>query len=172
VERPCQPLREADGSFLSVRFFRTRKTGNHHALHTTETIRRWLLFAIAPIVFGQEAPIPDAPDSVFVATTKLVQVSVIAQDKIGRPVVDLRREEFQLLDNGAPQEIRLFLPEVERTDRPPVPPSNAFTNQVVSSSGVHSGYSVILIDNLFTDFGDPTKQEEGSGLARVQTLKC
>src|ERR1700683_1448347 len=40
-----------------------RLVRGYRALHTTETSRRWLLFAIAPTVFGQEAAIPGAPDS-------------------------------------------------------------------------------------------------------------
>jgi hypothetical protein len=50
-----------------------------------------------------------APDPVFRAVTRLVQVSVIAKDKDGKPVTDLRRDEFQIFDNAAPREIRLFL---------------------------------------------------------------
>jgi hypothetical protein len=48
---------------------------------------------------------------------------------------------------------------------------SAFTNRISSLPGSHSGYSVILIDHLFADFGDPLTQEEGSGGARLQTLR-
>jgi hypothetical protein len=50
-------------------------------------------------------------DSIFRATTRLVQVSVIAQDKDGKPVAGLKREDFQLFDNGKPQPIQLFIAE-------------------------------------------------------------
>jgi VWFA-related protein len=95
-----------------------------------------------------------APDAVFKATTKLVQVIVIAQDKSGKPVADLRREEFQIFDNGSRQEVRLFLAESEKSattvSEPKTP--GTFTNQIASSSASRTGYSVILIDDLFSDF--------------------
>src|SRR5437879_7256931 len=41
-------------------------------------------------------------------TTRLVQVSVIVQDKKGEPVTDLTRDDFTLLDQGQPQIVRTF----------------------------------------------------------------
>jgi len=41
----------------------------------------------------------------FSANSKLVQVSVIAQDRLDKPVTGLRREDFRLFDNGKPQEV-------------------------------------------------------------------
>lgn len=108
----------------------------------------------------------------FRATTKLVQVSVIAQDQNRKPVADLRREEFRVFDNGAPREIRVFVGERDAPGEPSTAlPAGTFSNQLAGSEGPQSGYSVILIDSLVASFGDPITQEEGSGLARVQTLK-
>ena len=59
--------------------------------------RSGFFIAIGSVLAGQ-AP----TDPTFRATTKLVQVSVVAHDSKGAPVADLRREEFQILDNGAP----------------------------------------------------------------------
>ena len=53
----------------------------------------------------------------FKRGVQLVQVRVVAEDKDGKPVTDLRQEEFQLLDNGLSQDIRLFLNESERLER-------------------------------------------------------
>lgn len=85
-----------------------------------------------------------APDTVFRASTQLVQVSVIAQDKDGQPVTDLRRDEFQIFDNGAPQEIRLFLPGAPNSTVPAPQTSGTLTNRLASS-----GSSVLLLDKLF-----------------------
>ncbi|HEU0120303.1 MAG TPA: VWA domain-containing protein [Bryobacteraceae bacterium] len=41
-------------------------------------------------------------------TTTLVQFDAVVTDNKGKPVTDLRREEFVLLDNGKPREIRNF----------------------------------------------------------------
>jgi VWFA-related protein len=113
-----------------------------------------------------------AQDPTFQTGVQLVQVNVVAQDKQGKPVADLRREEFQLFDNGSPQEIRLFVAETEQSN-PALPEqmaANTFTNRIASPTGSHSGYSVILIDNLLTIFGDPTK-EDGSANVRLQALR-
>ena len=70
--------------------------------------RSGFFIAIGSVLAGQ-AP----TDPAFRATTKLVQVSVVAHDSKGAPVADLRREEFQILDNGVPQEIRVFVAETQ-----------------------------------------------------------
>ena len=118
------------------------------------------------------------PEAVFRATTKLIQVSVIAQDKKGMPVSDLRREDFQIFDNGAPQEVRLFIaekPEPPSALSPELLPPNTFSNviaggQSASGSGGRSGYSVILFDNLVTQFGDPLTGKEGTGFGVERVL--
>ncbi len=108
---------------------------------------------VAPVEAPKPAP-PDqrvattasAPDTVFRASSRLIQVSVIAQDKDGKPVTDLRRDEFQIFDNAAPQEIRLFLAEVADRSEPAPQAPGAFTNRIGSS-----GSSVLLFDRLFID---------------------
>jgi VWFA-related protein len=106
---------------------------------------------------------PEAPPpAVFQTGIQLVQVRVIAEDKDGKPVTDLRPEEFQLLDNRTPQEIRLFLNETERpTSAPPPLPPGTFTNRSTSARGAHSGYSVIVLDTLLTLLAD--ENQGGSG---------
>lgn len=111
--------------------------------------------APAPVAEAK-APLPDQPaeastpapaqDSVFRTSTQLVQVSVIAQNQDGKPVTDLRRDEFQIFDNGAPQEIRLFLPGVAHSTVPASQGRGAFTNRLASG-----GSSVLLLDKLFVN---------------------
>jgi hypothetical protein len=57
--------------------------------------RSGFFIAIGSVLAGQAST-----DPTFRATTKLVQVSVVAHDSKGAPVADLRRGEFQILDNG------------------------------------------------------------------------
>ena len=110
--------------------------------------RRFGFFVAVTAALAGQAP----TGPTFSATTKLVQVSVIARDSKGAAVADLRREEFQILDNGVPQEIRVFAAETQASATPPrnLAP-NTFTNRISGSSG----NSVILFDNLLTGFGDP-----------------
>jgi VWFA-related protein len=124
---------------------------------------RWVgyIFIVANAAHSAQAP----ADSSFHATTKLVQVSVIAQDKDGKPVNDLRREDFQIFDNGAPQDIRLFLSG--NADPPPTAPRTpgTFTNQIAPPAGPHSGYSIILFDDLDTSW-------ENTARARLKALEA
>lgn len=133
-----------------------------------------LLCAFASTAFGEQVSAPTSPQTVFRTSTKLVQVSVIVQDKRGKPIPDVQRTEFQIFDNGSPRNIQLFLAETEKPNLVTAPETkapNTFTNQIPSDAGSHSGYSVILIDNLFTIFGDPDVEPGGSALARVQALR-
>ncbi len=54
---------------------------------------------------GQDVPQPKLQYDVRVAL-KLIQVSVV--DKSGKPVTDLKREEFELSDNGKPVSFEVF----------------------------------------------------------------
>lgn len=91
------------------------------------------------------SPAP-APEPVFRASAQLVQISVIAQDKDGKPVTDLRRDDFQIFDNGMPQEIRLFLADVSEPPAAAAQPRGTFTNRIGGG-----GSSVILFDKLSAD---------------------
>jgi hypothetical protein len=55
---------------------------------------------------AQTQPATEAP-VVLKSTTRLVQVSVVVQ-RHGQPVADLKKEDFQLHENGRPQKIDLF----------------------------------------------------------------
>jgi VWFA-related protein len=89
------------------------------------------------------SPPTPAPDSIFRASTQLVQLSVIALDKNGKPVTDLRREEFEIFDNAAPRQIGLFLAGVPEPSAAPPQPPGTFTNRLTGG-----GSSVILFDKL------------------------
>src|SRR6266581_2099352 len=67
-----------------------------------------LLFETAPSLTGQQAPqMPAAPSRISV-TTELVLVNVVARDKKGNLIRDLKKEDFALLEDGKKQEISTF----------------------------------------------------------------
>ena len=68
-----------------------------------------ILYAAMATATAMAQEPPTAPT--FRSGVQLVQLSVVAQDKRGKRVTDLGREDFQVLDNGSQQEIRLFLGE-------------------------------------------------------------
>ncbi|HEV7906234.1 MAG TPA: VWA domain-containing protein, partial [Pyrinomonadaceae bacterium] len=68
-----------------------------------------MLMLLAPPLSAQQPSPPqrgaDAGDEVVRITTNLVQVDAVVTDKDGRVVPDLRAEDFELLEDGRPQQI-------------------------------------------------------------------
>ena len=97
------------------------------------------------------------------SVTRLVQITVIAQDSQGRPVMDLKREDFLLFDSGKPRDIKVFT--MDRSDRqkpstavatPANPSEHLFTNTAPERSGP-TGVTVILLDSLNTKWADQSR---------------
>jgi len=111
------------------------------------------IFAAAGILLAQQT---DQPPVVLKATTRLVQVSVIAQDGKGQPVTDLKKDDFRIKVNGKDQPIKIFsmdssgaLPQSE-TKLPP----DVFTNRMDVKPGQQSSVTIILLDTLNTKWAD------------------
>ena len=101
----------------------------------------WLLIAlfpsfpeaVSPGISSQaqtaaKAQRPSPPGTIRVQV-RLVPVDVIVTDSRGRPVKDLKKEDFRLYENGKPQEIRHFILETFTAAMPapaqPLPPLTA-----------------------------------------------
>jgi VWFA-related protein len=94
----------------------------------------------------------------------LVQVGVVARDAKGQPVEGLRKEDFEVLDNGKPQSIAVFYGErvaaAAAPAAPPLPPGT-FTNQLVEDPAARAGHSsVILLDWANTGFRNTARARE------------
>src|ERR1019366_8225864 len=63
-------------------------------------MKRALFFVAASFLLAQ--------DATFIVDTKLVVINVTVKDKAGRPITDLKKEDFQLLEDGVPQKITVF----------------------------------------------------------------
>lgn len=92
---------------------------------------------------------------VFKATTRLVVVDVGALDHEGKAVVDLKREDFMVLEDGKEQEIRVFnfrqpRSELRASVAPAAvtPPDNVFTN--IPRYNDEATLNVLLLDALNT----------------------
>ena len=116
---------------------------------------------------AQSTTPPTQPEVVLKATTRLVQVSVIVQ-RHGQPVADLKKEDFQLRENGKPQKIDLF--NVEATDKATLPqtakplPPGIYTNELAQRPGTPASVTIILLDTTNTKLTDQM-------IARQQVLK-
>ncbi len=118
-----------------------------------------LIAAVASVTaFQKTETAPQIPT--FRSSTRLVQVNVVAVDKNGKPVADLRREEFALLEDGRPQTVAVFVAEQARPIKPPVLSRNEFTNQLPSENSTRSGYTLILIDWLNSSLNSRIASQE------------
>src|ERR1017187_2180415 len=99
-----------------------------------------------------QSPTPPAQSGVTLrTTTTLVQLSVVAHDSKGRAVTDLKKEDFELFDNGKPQDIAVFTADTA-APAPRAAALKAFPEDVVSPAATPRGNAVILLDYLNSGF--------------------
>lgn len=108
-----------------------------------------ILFVWAAVSAGSaQNPPPSSQPPVFRADTGLVRVSVIVQDRHGRPVTGLTAADFELFDHRQPQQVALFSVEGRAApSRASVQP-NVFTNRIDGPAS--AGVTVLLFDRLNT----------------------
>jgi VWFA-related protein len=111
---------------------------------------------------GSPAAPPLATGSSFTlhVTTRLVDVGVVAVDKKGHPVTDLKPGDFEIYDNGRKQEVRFFSPAGAETGKEsggaaspsgPAPDEPVFSNRgadlagPISTSETAEGSTTILL---------------------------
>lgn len=92
-------------------------------------------------------------------TSRLVDVGIVAWDKKGHPVKDLKPEDFELYDNGRKQDLRFFTQF--STGAPPAPADPAvnrsFSNRAPDATTATSndaGATVLLIDEAHIAWPD------------------
>ena len=106
---------------------------------------------------------------VFRTTTRLVQVDVVVTDKQGKPVSGLTQADFTLLQDGKPQQIRVFDPHTGNNggaasavaNAPKLPP-NTYSNH--PNDATADSWTIVLFDLLNT----PTSNQQ---YARKQLLE-
>jgi len=115
--------------------------------------------AAAALLLG----IPAVSQVTLRSVTRLVQITVVAEDGQGYPVTDLTRDDFLLFDGGQQREIKVFT--IDRADRnhpaaaaarPADLSQHVFTNSDVERSGPNS-VTVILLDSLNTKWTDQAR---------------
>lgn len=120
----------------------------------TTSVSRLLLFAIA--LFGFEprshpaqSPPATNPSTALTIYARTVVEHVVVMDKGGHAVPGLHKEDFHVFENGKPQSVTFFEPNVlnpEATVQPSIPPLNTFTNIPIENP--HSVTNVLLLDAL------------------------
>jgi VWFA-related protein len=96
-------------------------------------------------------------DPVLRVTSRLVQISVVAQDKHGNPVRDLTRDDFTVIDNNHPQKISVFSLDIAEPTTAPAQslttsaPNDAplvVSNRTLQPEQKRMGVTVIVLDAL------------------------
>ena len=111
------------------------------------------------------ASAPQQPPTIRV-TTRLIEVTVVVQDKDGKPIPGLKKEDFSLFDEGQPQNLAFFssnTPAQTQIPTAPLPP-NFFTNRSDLKGEDPGATIIILFDALNTAFEDQS-------FARQQILR-
>lgn len=102
-----------------------------------------------------QSPDVTQSDKVLRSNTRLVVVDVVATDSNGQALSDLKADDFNLQENGAPQKISHFsfrAPGTKRIAQPQLPP-NVISNAPAFQS---SSLNVMLLDTLNGEFSEIT----------------
>ncbi len=118
----------------------------------TKIFGAFLMSALAAsLVASQQSEPPATP--VIRVTSRLVMVDVIALDKSGKPVTDLKPEEFVVEESGKKQKIAVFglqNPPAASAAVPPLP-ANVYSNR--PEAKISPGpVTILLIDGLNSPF--------------------
>jgi VWFA-related protein len=105
---------------------------------------------------SQAAAPPDLTATIRSAT-RLVQVSVVVQDKKGNFVTDLKKEDFTVFDEGKPQDIAFSqAPSAVTASSHSLLPANVFTNRLDLKGQQPGVVTIVLFDSLNTSLPDQT----------------
>jgi len=116
-------------------------------------IRYFSTALIALLFFPLLSAQPPAESPAFSTATRVVVLNVVAKDKHGKPVDDLKRGDFVLRDNGQEQKIAMFALDDGRQSPGPGPASAplTFTNRPAMGS---AHVTAFLFDELNTQLVD------------------
>ena len=94
--------------------------------------------------------------AVFRTQSRLLELSVVVKDATGRPVKDLKQEDFEIFDNGEKQDIRLFRleeygtssiePNTDSTENRSESQPGMLSNRPVMESALPNPPTVLVID--------------------------
>ena len=124
---------------------------------------------------------PASPGTPLRVTARLVDIGVVAYDKKGHPVTNLKPKDFEIFDNGRKQEVRFFsraggAPEEDSAKTPdPAPNRTTLSNRLAAADtkpeigGTEGNTTILLIDSSNLAWADLT-HARGEILRFLQAL--
>jgi VWFA-related protein len=102
-------------------------------------------------------------------TSRLVDVGIVAYDKKGHPVRDLKPEDFEVYDNGRKQEVRFFsqfAAEAPVASAADAAPDRTFSNRAAdnaapATTASETGATILLIDESHIAWADMSHARQG-----------
>ena len=113
-----------------------------------------MLLLLSTASLSAQTPAGSSDQPIFKATTREVVVDVVVTGGKGEAVNGLRKEQFQVFEDGKPQTIDFFEEHASRTrpagslPTPPKMPPDVYTN--VPPAPVDDSVNVLLLDSLNT----------------------
>lgn len=132
----------------------------------------WCVCALATRAASQHAPEPQAATPTFQINVNRVLVPVVVRDKQGHPIADLKKEDFEVVDNGKPRPVSAFNveqrgPAEQHVDTGAGPDSNA----APQTPPTPQRFIVFLFDDIHLSVED-LAQVEKAGEAVVEGLSA
>jgi len=98
----------------------------------------------------------DASRPALRVVQQMVQVDIIAKDRDGKPVQNLKQSDFTVYDNGRKQDVSFFSMETDKTrnlPRPQLAPGT-YSNLIEQKQVVPGNLTILLLDFLNTKHSD------------------
>src|SRR6187402_659446 len=130
------------------------------APETVSAMTRRLTFILWLLALGAagdaQTPSPAVQTPTFRSSVRLIDVDVFVTDQGGRPIKGLTQDDFELLEDGKPQDIRAFTPvdlpvDVQESSRSDA--ANRPEPDVVTNTDPGRLY-VIVLDSPYVQFPD------------------
>ena len=107
---------------------------------------------------------PQTAEATLRVNTRLVDVNVVALDKKGHPITNLKPQDFEVYDNGVKQDVRSFMQTTAESNAPQsvtgsAPSPSEFSNHAPQDAQVAQSQEnsvVLLVDTSNLSFGDYT----------------
>src|SRR6185437_13133931 len=119
--------------------------------------------APAPVIYSQTVPAPATSNPIFEAKVRAVLVDVIVTDRYGAPIVGLKKDAFEVLEDGKPQTVASFEEHqggaAEEPAEPVKLPEHFYTNAPLSDPS--GSVNVLLLDALNTRTEDQEAVRQG-----------